>query len=234
MCAENEHVVNNACVACAPGSTNAAGDQATGEDTTCDVTTCAANFHVVNNACVACAPGSTNAAGDEATGADTSCVSPYITKEGTTVFFYARSMTLASTNYHSEGGLTSDGSSNLAPGGSNQYQYYYYLFSFTVGQDDAHTLEVTSATWNDSNNVVQQQDTVMLLYQGTFNPSNPTTNFLFGNDDVDALNRYSKISTTLYTGNTYNAVITGYYNITLIDEVTLKCESSAGVACNFL
>ena len=73
----------------------------------------------------------------------------------------------------------------------------------------------------------------MLLYQGTFNPSNPTTNFLFGDDD-DGENRYSKISTTLYTGFTYNAVITGYNYGRLIDEVTLKCESSAGVACNFL
>ena len=226
-CAANFHVVNNACVACAPGSTNADGDQATGANTTCDVTTCAANFHVVNNACVACAAGSTNAAGDEATGADTSCVvSPYITKVGTTGSFYAREDSLGSDNYNSGGGLTYDGSINLAHGGS--YRNYYYLFSFTVGQNDEHTLEVTSATWNGSS-----EDTVMLLYQGTFNPSNPTTNFLFGDDD-DGEGTYSKITTTLYTGVTYNAVITGYNYDTLMDQVTLKCESSAGVACNFL
>jgi len=225
-CAANYHVVSNACVACAPGSTNAAGDLATGADTECDITTCDANFHVVNNACVACAPGSTNAAGDEATGADTSCVSPYITKVGTTGSFYAHSDALGSTNYHSEGGLTNNGSSNLAPGGS--YRNYYYLFSFTVGQNDAHTLEVTSATSGGS-----REDTVMLLYQGTFDPSNPTNNFLFGDDD-DGENTYSKISTALYTGFTYNAVITGYNYGTLMDQVTLKCESSAGVACNFL
>ena len=226
-CAANHHVVSNACVACAPGSTNADGDEATGEDTECDVTTCAANEHVVNNACVACAAGLTNAAGDEATGADTSCVvSPYITKVGTTGSFYAHEDTLGSTNYHSGGGLTNDGSINLAHGGS--YQNYYYLFSFTVGQNDVHTLEVTSATWNGSS-----EDTVMLLYQGTFNPSNPTTNFLFGDDDGGE-GTYSKISTTLYTGNTYNAVITGYNYGRLMDQVTLKCESSAGVACNFL
>ena len=39
LCAENERVSNNACVACAAGTTNDAGDDASGSDTTCDVTT---------------------------------------------------------------------------------------------------------------------------------------------------------------------------------------------------
>jgi hypothetical protein len=35
LCAEDEYVSSNACTACAAGSTNAAGDDATGSDTTC-------------------------------------------------------------------------------------------------------------------------------------------------------------------------------------------------------
>jgi len=72
-CEKNEHVVNNACVACAAGTVRPAGDADSGADTTCYTVKCLANFHVVNNACVACAAGSTNAAGDLATGADTTC-----------------------------------------------------------------------------------------------------------------------------------------------------------------
>jgi MYXO-CTERM domain-containing protein len=72
-CGLNEHVVSQACVACAVGSTRPVGDDPAGFDTTCTVTMCVANEHVASNACVPCAPGSTRAAGDLATGADTAC-----------------------------------------------------------------------------------------------------------------------------------------------------------------
>ena len=70
-CAENERVENNACVACPAGTTNAAGDDASGSDTSCTV--CAANYYVSSNTCTACPAGTTNAAGDDASGSDTSC-----------------------------------------------------------------------------------------------------------------------------------------------------------------
>ncbi|MFP6605562.1 MAG: hypothetical protein VCC19_03215, partial [Myxococcota bacterium] len=73
LCAVNERVSSNACVACAPGTTNAAGDDASGTDTSCDVTLCSANEHVASNACVPCDPGSINTAGDDASGLDTPC-----------------------------------------------------------------------------------------------------------------------------------------------------------------
>ena len=38
LCASNQRVENNACVACAPGTTNDAGDDALRQDTECDVT----------------------------------------------------------------------------------------------------------------------------------------------------------------------------------------------------
>jgi hypothetical protein len=72
-CAENELVSSNACTACPAGTTNAAGDDASGADTTCDATLCAENELVSSNACAACPAGTTNAATDDASGADTTC-----------------------------------------------------------------------------------------------------------------------------------------------------------------
>ena len=72
-CAQNERVVSNACAACPVGTTNAAGDDPTGSDTTCDPILCGANLRVVNKDCVSCPAGTTNAAGDDASGADTNC-----------------------------------------------------------------------------------------------------------------------------------------------------------------
>jgi hypothetical protein len=84
-CQENEHVSSNACVACPPGTTRAAGDDIAGEDTECVATdlaelqseeagTCKENEHVSSNACVACPPGTTRSAGDDIAGEDTECV----------------------------------------------------------------------------------------------------------------------------------------------------------------
>ena len=73
ICSLNEYVENNVCTACPPRTTNAAGDEATGADTTCDVILCAVNEYVESNVCTACPAGTSNAAGDDATGADTTC-----------------------------------------------------------------------------------------------------------------------------------------------------------------
>ena len=73
LCAANQKVTSNACAACAVGTNNAAGDDASGADTTCDAITCTADHYVSSNVCTDCAAGSTNAAGDDATGADTTC-----------------------------------------------------------------------------------------------------------------------------------------------------------------
>ena len=73
ICSENQRVVSNVCTACPAGKTNAAGDDASGADTTCDATICSENQKVVSNVCTACPAGKTNAAGDDASGADTAC-----------------------------------------------------------------------------------------------------------------------------------------------------------------
>ena len=51
LCAVNEHVVNNACVACPAGTTRAAGDVASGADTACDETTPSGGEPAISNDC---------------------------------------------------------------------------------------------------------------------------------------------------------------------------------------
>ena len=58
---------------CPPGTTNAAGDLATGGDTNCEIIVCGINQHVAGNKCMNCTANATRAAGDEATGNDTAC-----------------------------------------------------------------------------------------------------------------------------------------------------------------
>ena len=72
-CVENAHVSEGTCRACAPGSTNEAGDVLTQVDTLCDVAYCAAYERVSNHTCVPCPVGSSNAPGDDPTGDDTEC-----------------------------------------------------------------------------------------------------------------------------------------------------------------
>jgi len=73
LCAVNEFVSNKVCVSCPAGTTNVAGDDPSGGNTSCDPTLCAVNEYVSSNQCVACPAGTTNAAGDNASGGNTSC-----------------------------------------------------------------------------------------------------------------------------------------------------------------
>jgi len=73
VCSVDEHVLNNKCTQCAPGSTQVAGDNAMGPDTACTGTVCSSNEYVLNHVCTKCASGSTTAAGDKAMGPDTAC-----------------------------------------------------------------------------------------------------------------------------------------------------------------
>ena len=72
-CQADERVEAHTCVACAPGTSNAAGDDTAGPDTVCDGELCPSHHRVAAHACAPCPPGTTNAAGDDASGADTSC-----------------------------------------------------------------------------------------------------------------------------------------------------------------
>ena len=84
-CVEDAYVSASACNACAPGSTNTAGDALTQIDTVCDITYCAAYERIANHTCIPCPPGTMNAPGDDPTGDDTHC-EPLICGENYRVF----------------------------------------------------------------------------------------------------------------------------------------------------
>ena len=72
-CSANEHVLNNACVPCADGTRNDAGDPIPGSNTTCEPILCEENYYVLGYSCTACATGTENNAGDPANGGNTTC-----------------------------------------------------------------------------------------------------------------------------------------------------------------
>ncbi len=73
-CAVDQRVEGNRCVACATGSTNAAGDSPLGADTNCTKTKCAVNQYADGNgSCATCAANTFRSAGDDVTGAVKSC-----------------------------------------------------------------------------------------------------------------------------------------------------------------
>ena len=57
-------------MACSSGSSNLAGDDPTGQDTTCN---CNEDYHVEEHTCIACPSGQSNLAGDDASGPNTLC-----------------------------------------------------------------------------------------------------------------------------------------------------------------
>ena len=70
LCAENKYVSSNTCVNCLGGSTNEAGDDPSGDDTTCS---CAQDQFVLSNVCTDCGVGETNVADNPVPGPNTFC-----------------------------------------------------------------------------------------------------------------------------------------------------------------
>jgi hypothetical protein len=60
-------------VACPAGTTNSAGNDASGADTVYTATSCATNERMVNHSCVVCPGGKTSRGEHDASGADTLC-----------------------------------------------------------------------------------------------------------------------------------------------------------------
>ena len=66
--------MNHICTSCEPGTTNEAGDDASGGNTSCDVNLCVENEYVFENQCNPCPPGTNNeGGGDDPSGQDTIC-----------------------------------------------------------------------------------------------------------------------------------------------------------------
>ena len=70
VCGANQYVSSKTCTVCPGGSTNAAGDNPSGPNTTCE---CAVNQYVSNNVCVPCASGTAAPAGSAVPGSNTQC-----------------------------------------------------------------------------------------------------------------------------------------------------------------
>ena len=63
LCGEGERVQGGSCVACPPGTTNGAGDDASRADTSCEAVLCGEGERVQDHACVACPAGEANGGG---------------------------------------------------------------------------------------------------------------------------------------------------------------------------
>ena len=70
LCAVDEYVSSNTCVDCLGGSTNEAGDDPSGDATTCS---CAQDQFVLSNVCTDCGVGETNVADNPVPGPNTFC-----------------------------------------------------------------------------------------------------------------------------------------------------------------
>ncbi len=85
---------------------------------------------------------------------------------------------------------------------------YYKTITFVAPVSDAITFEITAANLTGSD----IYDTYLTLYQTSFNPALPATNFLRGDDDSGLLQYSSKLTHNLVAGTTYVFVISTYNN----------------------
>jgi hypothetical protein len=94
--------------------------------------------------------------------------------------------------------------------------YYYFTRNLIPGETGSYTIEVDSAkTQIPDTGMGNPNDTHMLLYNGSFDPSNPLANLLYGNEDKyrtadSTSNDLASIisDVTLTAGQTYVLVVT--------------------------
>ncbi|WP_332368244.1 M36 family metallopeptidase [Spirosoma telluris] len=81
---------------------------------------------------------------------------------------------------------------------------YYQAFTFVAPSSGPQTFEIIAASLSDTFN-----DTYLSLYQTSFNPASPATNFLHGDDD-SGKDYMSKFTHSLTQGVTYIVVVATY------------------------
>lgn len=84
---------------------------------------------------------------------------------------------------------------------------YYQTITFMAQVSGKTFFEITSANLTGS----LKDDTYLTLYQSSFNPASPATNFLVGDDDTGAGFR-SSLAKELVQGSTYVLVVSTYSN----------------------
>jgi hypothetical protein len=85
---------------------------------------------------------------------------------------------------------------------------FYKTISFVAPASGATTFEITAANLTDAD----IYDTYLTLYQTSFNPASPATNFLRGDDDSGLLTFSSKLTHNLVAGTTYVLVVGTFNN----------------------
>jgi hypothetical protein len=104
--------------------------------------------------------------------------------------------------------------------GTTGEQYPYDKYSFTVATTGTYNI---FAEWLALDGVTAK-DGYLVLYQNSFNPASPGTNYVASDDDEGTI-QYSKITTTLTAGVTYIVVGTTFYSLSsssAINEMTMK------------
>jgi hypothetical protein len=118
------------------------------------------------------------------------------------------------------GALTTSSPSYRRPDGNDVTIYvasntgtnvYYKTYTFVAPSTGNVTFETTNAPFRPSDN----NDTYLALYQTSFNPASPATNFLRGHDDISGvapLNFLSRLTHPLVAGTTYILVVSSWSN----------------------
>jgi CHRD domain len=119
--------------------------------------------------------------------------------------------TLPSTTIN--GLLTTSSPTYVRADGNNATVYvssgvtaYYQTFTFVAPASGNTSLEIVAAALTGSD----PYDTYMSLYQTSFNPASPATNFLRGDDDSGGLQYSSRLTHNLVAGTTYIIVVSTY------------------------
>lgn len=107
-----------------------------------------------------------------------------------------------------------------------QQQFVHYkTITFVAASNAAVTFAVTVAAITGTNPF----DTYLSLYQTSFNPANPTTNFLRGDDNSGLLLFSSKLIQTLTAGQTYILVVSTF---AFFESGTFTLQATSTKAAN--
>ena len=111
----------------------------------------------------------------------------------------------AGTTYNR--GVNSSAVYAAAAAGSAGATVNFRTFTFTAPITASLTFATTAATLTGTG----ADDTYLAIYQNTFNPAAPATNFLRGDDDA-GVGSLSQLTQAVTLGNTYILVVSTYYN----------------------
>ncbi|RYE13114.1 MAG: hypothetical protein EOP51_30330, partial [Sphingobacteriales bacterium] len=103
---------------------------------------------------------------------------------------------------------TGNGSTVYIPGNAPFNNVFYKTHTFVPTTSGPVTIETIGGTLTGD----FPADTYLSLYQDSFNPAAPATNFLIGDDDSGTLQYSSKFTYNLTAGTTYILVVTPYSN----------------------